>query len=175
MKNEKHAGRLLTALLAGAAAFMLLAAAASCDTTTSETPETYPDITIPVRLWTGTMYLKCPGDLMNASASKINGAAIEMEGFASDGTVEKNKLIDLLSNKTVTIEVKKDGYPSATQADDSYTIYVGYNRVQNGDTLIGINKMSDEIFSALKKLSTRYQNETSQAKGNARVPGTEFA
>jgi hypothetical protein len=125
---------------------------------------TYPEITIPIRLWTGTMYLKCPGDLMNESSSKINAAATEAEGFVSDGTVEKSKIISLLSNKTVTIEVKKDGYPSAIQADDSYTIYVNYSRVQNSDVIIDAFKMSDEIFSALKKLSTRYQDEISQAK-----------
>jgi hypothetical protein len=170
-RPSKRAGWALPALLAAAAAFIPLAISCPPEVETKEVEvikevekevpvPTYPEITIPVRLWTGAMYLKCPGDLMNESSSSINAAVTETEGYASDGSVSKNRIMNLVENKTVTIEVKKDGYPSAKEAEDSYTIYVDHNRVKNSDVLIGINKMSDEIFSALNKLGVRYESET---------------
>jgi predicted PilT family ATPase len=132
------------------------------------------------------MYLKCPGDLMNESSSKINGVMIGIEGYFLEGSMQKNKITNLLSNKTVTIELKNDGYPSAKEAQDSYTIYVNYSRVQNSDNTIGVNTLFSEIVTALIKLEERHEEEIlakveimdkqfGDAKNmSARVPGTVF-
>jgi hypothetical protein len=81
MKNEKHADRLLPALLAGAAVFVLLAAAASCDTTTSETPETYPDITIPYEGKTITVKGLASNDPARAKIIEAVNFILDYEGI----------------------------------------------------------------------------------------------
>jgi hypothetical protein len=164
--RPKRAGKLLSLGLGVATVFTPLAATGcQMETEYVDVPvPTYPEITIPVRLFGKTMNVVCPGNLIGESYTKINDGMIEIEGYLPEGSGNRNKIINLLSSKTVTIEVKKDGYPSAIQADDSYTIHVGYNRVQNSDTMIDFNKMSDEILVALEFLYIRYEDEISQAK-----------
>jgi hypothetical protein len=171
---SKRAGWLLPALLAAAFTPLVISCPTEVETKEVEVikevekevpgPEvqvpTYPEITIPVRLFGETMNVVCPGNLMGESYTKINSAMIEIEGAIPEGSVHRNNVTNLLANKTVAIEVKKDGYPSAIEAENSYTIYVDYNRVENSDTIIGINKMLDEIFNALLMLNNRYESET---------------
>jgi hypothetical protein len=168
-RPSKHAALTLPALLAAA---LTLLTACPTEPETKEIikevevpgPEipgpTYPEITIPIRLFGETMNVVCPGDLMSESYTKLNDTMIDIEGAFLDGSIQKNKITNLLSNKTVTIEVKKDGYPSAIKAENSYTIYVDHNRIKNSDVVIGINTLLDEICSALIGLDDRYEDET---------------
>jgi hypothetical protein len=168
-RPSKHAGWLLPALLAAA---LTLLTACPTEPETKEIikevevpgPEipvpTYPEITIPVRLFGETMNVVCPGNLMGESYTKLNGAMIEIEGTLPEGGT-KNRIINLLSNKTVTIEVKNDdSFSAAVKAEDSYAVSVTYGRVQNSDETIGILTMTDEILSALSGLGDRYKDET---------------
>jgi hypothetical protein len=137
MKNEKHAGRLLTALLAGAAAFMLLAAA-SCDTTNSET---YKDITTSVTFLDGQILLTCPENLMNESKGKINGVMAYIENdyiVDQNKTVEENAYKSLLSLYEVKIIVKDDGSVATCEQSDSTTMVISYQWLKtSSNTVIG--------------------------------------
>jgi hypothetical protein len=134
MKNEntqtakaghraKHAGRVLPVLLAGAAAFMLLAAAASCDTT--EVP-TYPEITIPIRFFSETMNIVCPGNLMDESYTKILGAITYLEDFFNSNAIVKGEYNALLSGNEVKIAVKSDNSVADYEKTDSFTMAINY-------------------------------------------------
>jgi hypothetical protein len=142
--------------MAGFVAAALLAAT-GCPTEVEykEVP-TYPEITIPVRLLDKTIDVKCPGDLINESYSKINDVALLIEG--GNSVSRQNKIISLLSNKTVTLGVNRDDNSELKEASDSYTMSVGYEWLTNtGNIDTGI-KLRDTLLV----LYDRYDEEENQ-------------
>jgi hypothetical protein len=146
MKNEKHAGRLLPAVLAGAAAFVLLAAA-SCDTTNSETPETYPDITIPYEGKTITI----KGLASNDPAREKIKDAVDLILENSGGLVDTFKSYAQTKGLTITVEnvpAYDTGWDFRLIDDDEFAIrydFVSTETVSDitGVLVIAVNSMNN--------------------------------
>ncbi|MDR1251971.1 MAG: hypothetical protein LBK62_07365 [Treponema sp.] len=123
---------------------------------------TYPEITIPVRVWTSTMYLKCPGDLMNASASKINDVILSIE-TALNGDSAKSEITNLLSNNDVSIIVKNDGSVENCQKTGSFAMTINYqwllasSNEDIGDTIVPV--FGEMISGMAKAKDVRFDYE----------------
>jgi hypothetical protein len=120
---------------------------------------TYPEITIPVRLWTGTMYLKCPGDLMNASSSKINDVILVMEA-ALNGHSAKNEITSLLSGNDVSIIVNNGGAVENCQKTGPFAMTINYQwllasgNVDIGDAMLPV--FGEMMSEMAKEKSIRF-------------------
>jgi tRNA U54 and U55 pseudouridine synthase Pus10 len=165
-QRAKRAGQMLSAVMAGAAVFTPLAVATGCKMETEyvDVPvPTYPEITIPVRLFDKTMNVVCPGNLIGESYTKLNGAMPQTEEHLNSNLTNKNKITIFLSNNDVSIIVKTDGsVATCERISGSFSIAVSYQ------WLLANSTINDNIETAIMSILLAMESEI--AKGSARVP-----
>jgi hypothetical protein len=113
---------------------------------------TYPEITVPVRLVGKSIQVKCPGNLLSDSYSKIDAAIYDIEIFVETQAPLKNRLFNFLSaNNDVQITVKNDGSVQDCERFESKTILVNYEWLVSTSTVA--NDIFDKIFIALNTMA----------------------
>jgi hypothetical protein len=140
-RKAKRAGKVLAAVLTGTAVFTPLALS-GCPTELEYRDvlvPTYPEITIPIRFFSETMNIVCPGNLMDESYTKILGAITYLEDFFNGNAIVKGNYNALLSGNEVKIVVKNDNSVANCEKTDSFTMTINYQwLLASNDTDIGV-------------------------------------
>jgi hypothetical protein len=167
--RPKRAGKLLSLGLGVATVFTPLAATGcKMETEYVDVPvPTYPEITIPIRFFSETMDVTCPGDLIGESYTKINGAIVYMEAELTIDVISRNKILNLLSTNDVKIIVKNDGSVENCQKTGPFAMTMDYQWLKTSNVSVIGDIMIDTLRDTFAKAKDIQLDKVAQERKSA--------